>query len=145
MDLWSKVGLNMKYNFAWKYPMSFIIECLEIKHWNSWYHDSAVHFESQGIKLATIFFFVRVEELKNVIPVIEGRAVIHHLRYISTAVIPERGNWRPPPRTHVGAHTIKRAVSVCPQFLVLPSQLPRNCSRGFKIFTSRFYGLCIDF
>ena len=25
--------------------------------------------------------------------------------------------WRPPPRSHVGAHTIKRAVSVCPHFL----------------------------
>ena len=29
-------------------------------------------------------------------------------------VIPERGSWRPPPRSHLGAHTIKRAVSVCP-------------------------------
>ena len=33
-------------------------------------------------------------------------------------VIPDRGSWRPPPRSHVGAHTIKRAVSVCPHFLV---------------------------
>ena len=33
------------------------------------------------------------------------------------AVIPERGTWRPPPRSHVGAHTITRAVSVCPHFL----------------------------
>ena len=32
-------------------------------------------------------------------------------------VIPDRGSWRPPPRSHVGAYTIKRAVSVCPHFL----------------------------
>ena len=33
------------------------------------------------------------------------------------AVIPEHGSWRPPPRSHVGAHTIKRAVTVRPHFL----------------------------
>ena len=34
-----------------------------------------------------------------------------------TAVIPVRGSWRPPPRSHVGAHTINLAMSVCPHFL----------------------------
>ena len=33
------------------------------------------------------------------------------------SVIPERGSWRPPPSSHVGAHTIKRAVSAYPHFL----------------------------
>ena len=28
-----------------------------------------------------------------------------------STLIPERGSWRPPPRSHAGAHTIKRAVS----------------------------------
>ena len=32
-------------------------------------------------------------------------------------VVPERGSWRSPLRSHVGAHTIKRAASVCPHFL----------------------------
>ena len=36
---------------------------------------------------------------------------------LSKTVIPERGSWRPPPRSNVGAHTIKHAVSVCLHFL----------------------------
>ena len=32
-------------------------------------------------------------------------------------VIPERGRWWPPPRSHVGAHPNKCTVSVCPHFL----------------------------
>ena len=33
---------------------------------------------------------------------------------VHNVVIPDRGSWRPPPRSHVGAYTIKRAASVCP-------------------------------
>ena len=34
-----------------------------------------------------------------------------------TPVIPERGSWRSPPRSHVGEHTVTRAVPVRPHFL----------------------------
>ena len=43
--------------------------------------------------------------------------VYHNTLPLHKTVIPERGSWRLPPRSRVGAHKIKRAVSVCPHFL----------------------------
>ena len=48
-------------------------------------------------------------------PTVGGTHQERHLHAVP--VIPDRGSWRPPPRSRVGAHTIKRAVSVCPHFL----------------------------
>ena len=39
---------------------------------------------------------------------------IFRYRYCITNPIPERGSWRPPLRSNVGVHIIKRAVSVWP-------------------------------
>ena len=54
----------------------------------------------------------------------------------SGAVIPHRGSWRPPPHSHVGAHTIKRAVSVCPHFLASISRF-RLLSQDRNFFNSK--------
>ena len=67
---------------------------------------------------------------------------------IPEPVIPDRGSWWPPPRSHVGAHTIKRAVSVCPPLprfdFMLSSVEPRSkimflstsCQSGAKQTTN---------
>ena len=43
---------------------------------------AAVHFEFGGTKINTIILFFSVNNEKNLIPVIEGSAVIHHLRNV---------------------------------------------------------------
>ena len=66
-------------------------------------------------------------------------------KLVYEAVIRERGSWRAPPRSHVGAHTIKRAVSVCPHFLASISRfrlLSQDrklclCRLGMKMARSR--------
>ena len=51
-----------------------------------------------------------------------GHSTGSFLEITRSPVIPERGSWQPPPCSHVGAHTIKRAVSVCPHCL---ASIPR--------------------
>ena len=57
-----------------------------------------------------------------------ARVYLYTLVDLSPSVIPERGSWRPLPRSHVGAHAIKRAVSVCPHFLASISR----CRTGVR-------------
>ena len=55
-----------------------------IKYLNFLYYSSAVHFEFGGIEINTIILFFSVKNQKNIIPVIEGSAVVYHFRNVST-------------------------------------------------------------
>ena len=56
---------------------------------------------------------------------------------------PPGGSWQPPPRSHVGAHTIKRTVSVCPHFLASISRC-RLLSQDRKLCFCRYYLSFLD-